>query len=64
MQLPMRRRWEHDKAGAMSRYNPLEAAKRLEAAGIPRPHAEAIATEIWASKTAMTETVPSPNPLP
>ena len=48
----------------MSRYNPLEAAKRLEAAGIPRPHAEAIATEIWASKTAKTDTVPSPNPLP
>jgi hypothetical protein len=34
----------------MSRYNPLEAVKRLEASGIPRAHAEAIAAEIWASK--------------
>lgn len=48
----------------MSRYNPLEAAKRLEAAGIPRPHAEAIAAEIWAGKTARTDTASSPNPLP
>jgi len=34
----------------MSRFNPLEAMKRLEAAGIPQAHAEAIAAEIWASK--------------
>jgi hypothetical protein len=31
---------------AMNAYNPLESMKRLELAGIARPHAEAIAAEI------------------
>ena len=30
----------------MNAYNPLESMKRLELAGIARPHAEAIAAEI------------------
>jgi len=34
---------------AMNAFNPLEATKRLEAAGIARGHAEAIASEINAS---------------
>jgi hypothetical protein len=34
----------------MNPFNPLEATKRLEAAGIARGHAEAIASEIYASR--------------
>jgi len=34
---------------AMNAFNPLESTKRLEAAGIARGHAEAIASEINAS---------------
>jgi hypothetical protein len=34
----------------MNAYNPLESMKRLELAGIARPHAEAIAAEINAVK--------------
>ena len=30
----------------MNAYNPLASMKRLEDAGVPRPHAEAIASEI------------------
>ena len=30
----------------MNAYNPLASMKRLEEAGVPRPHAEAIASEI------------------
>jgi hypothetical protein len=34
----------------MNAINPLECVKRLEAAGIARPHAEAIAAEINAAR--------------
>jgi len=34
----------------MKPFNPLEATKRLEAAGIARDHADAIASEIYASR--------------
>ena len=37
----------------MNAFNPLESMKRLEQAGIPREHAEAIAAEIDASKKAL-----------
>ncbi|HEY6816744.1 MAG TPA: hypothetical protein VI168_14485 [Croceibacterium sp.] len=35
---------------AMNGHNPSESMKRLELAGIARPHAEAIAAEISAAK--------------
>ena len=41
----MRWGWRYD-ASAMNAYNPLSSTQRLEAAGLPRPRAEAIAMEI------------------
>lgn len=37
----------------MNAFNPLEATKRLQAAGITRRHAEAIASEINASNNEL-----------
>lgn len=47
----MRWLWRFGKTAAMKAYNPQECAKRLETAGIVRPHAEAIAAEIYAAKS-------------